>query len=127
MDRMLAHLRMIGALGKLKGVIIGRFTEMKKATEDGAPQLHDEAPNNIVLEWACGKDADVVEKKLPWPADRDAFTHQVPVVIVGRDVGVLAPRHVDATVLDLFNAFCSRCRCVLWDYLDLQISLRVIK
>ena len=35
-DRMLAHLRMIGGLGKLKGVIIGRFTEMKKATEDGA-------------------------------------------------------------------------------------------
>jgi muramoyltetrapeptide carboxypeptidase len=35
-DRMLAHLRMVGALGKLKGVIIGRFTEMKRGTEDGA-------------------------------------------------------------------------------------------
>jgi muramoyltetrapeptide carboxypeptidase len=35
-DRMLAHLRMIGALSRLKGVIVGRFTEMKRATEDGA-------------------------------------------------------------------------------------------
>ena len=34
-DRMLAHLRLIGALDKLKGVIVGRFTEMKRATEDG--------------------------------------------------------------------------------------------
>jgi muramoyltetrapeptide carboxypeptidase len=34
-DRMLAHLRLIGALDKLRGVIIGRFTEMKRATEDG--------------------------------------------------------------------------------------------
>jgi muramoyltetrapeptide carboxypeptidase len=35
-DRMLAHLRMIGALGRLKGVIVGRFTEMKRGTDDGA-------------------------------------------------------------------------------------------
>jgi muramoyltetrapeptide carboxypeptidase len=35
-DRMLAHLRMIGALRKLKGVIVGRFTEMKRGTDDGA-------------------------------------------------------------------------------------------
>lgn len=35
-DRMLAHLRLIGALGKLKGVIVGRFTEMKRGTDDGA-------------------------------------------------------------------------------------------
>jgi muramoyltetrapeptide carboxypeptidase len=35
-DRMLAHLRMIGALNKLKGIIIGRFTEMKRGTDDGA-------------------------------------------------------------------------------------------
>jgi muramoyltetrapeptide carboxypeptidase len=35
-DRMLAHLRMIGALGKLKGVVVGRFTEMKRGTDDGA-------------------------------------------------------------------------------------------
>ena len=36
MDRMLAHLRMIGALEKLNGVVVGRFTEMKKSTGDGA-------------------------------------------------------------------------------------------
>ena len=26
----------------------------KKATEAGAPQLHENAPNNIVMEWSCG-------------------------------------------------------------------------
>ena len=35
-DRMLAHLRMTGALGKVAGVLIGQFTEMKRSTEDGA-------------------------------------------------------------------------------------------
>ncbi len=35
-DRMLAHLRMTGALRKLAGVIIGQFTEMKRSTDDGA-------------------------------------------------------------------------------------------
>lgn len=35
-DRMLAHLRMTGALGKVAGVMIGQFTEMKRSTEDGA-------------------------------------------------------------------------------------------
>jgi muramoyltetrapeptide carboxypeptidase len=35
-DRMLAHLRMTGALAKVAGVIIGQFTEMKRSTEDGA-------------------------------------------------------------------------------------------
>jgi muramoyltetrapeptide carboxypeptidase len=35
-DRMLAHLRMTGALVKVAGVMIGQFTEMKRSTEDGA-------------------------------------------------------------------------------------------
>ncbi len=35
-DRMLAHLRSAGALGQLAGVIVGRFTEMKRETGDGA-------------------------------------------------------------------------------------------
>ncbi len=35
-DRMLAHLRMVGALAKLNGVVVGRFTEMKRGTDDGA-------------------------------------------------------------------------------------------
>ena len=35
-DRMLAHLRALGALGKLAGVIVGRFTEMRRETGDGA-------------------------------------------------------------------------------------------
>jgi muramoyltetrapeptide carboxypeptidase len=35
-DRMLAHLRMVGALGRLRGVAVGRFTELKRAMSDGA-------------------------------------------------------------------------------------------
>lgn len=35
-DRMLAHLRALGALGQLAGVIVGRFTEMRRETGDGA-------------------------------------------------------------------------------------------
>jgi muramoyltetrapeptide carboxypeptidase len=35
-DRMLAHLRMIGALDRLAGVLVGRFTELKRSTGDGA-------------------------------------------------------------------------------------------
>jgi carbon-monoxide dehydrogenase large subunit len=38
--------------------------DAKKATEAGAPQLHEEAPNNIVLEWQCGKDAATVDAAL---------------------------------------------------------------
>jgi len=35
-DRMLAQLRMIGALQRLAGVIIGQFTDLKRGTSDGA-------------------------------------------------------------------------------------------
>ena len=35
-DRMLAHLRLIGALRRLAGVVVGRFTEMKRSGGDGA-------------------------------------------------------------------------------------------
>lgn len=35
-DRMLAHLRMTGALDQVAGVIVGQFTEMKRGTGDGA-------------------------------------------------------------------------------------------
>jgi muramoyltetrapeptide carboxypeptidase len=35
-DRMLAHLRMVGALGRLRGVAIGRFTGLKRHMNDGA-------------------------------------------------------------------------------------------
>jgi carbon-monoxide dehydrogenase large subunit len=38
--------------------------DAKKATQPGAPQLHEEAPNNIVLEWQCGKDAATVDSAL---------------------------------------------------------------
>lgn len=36
LDRMLAHLRMVGAFDKLAGVVLGQFTEMKRGTGDGA-------------------------------------------------------------------------------------------
>ena len=35
-DRMLAHLRMIGALSRLAGVLVGRFTGLKRHINDGA-------------------------------------------------------------------------------------------
>jgi muramoyltetrapeptide carboxypeptidase len=35
-DRMLAHLRMAGALDRVAGVIVGQFTDMKRGTGDGA-------------------------------------------------------------------------------------------
>jgi muramoyltetrapeptide carboxypeptidase len=35
-DRMLAHLRMVGILGRLAGVAVGRFTELKRSISDGA-------------------------------------------------------------------------------------------
>ena len=28
--------------------------DAKKATEAGAPQLHENAPNNICMDWTCG-------------------------------------------------------------------------
>ncbi len=38
--------------------------DAKKATEPGAPQLHENAPNNIVLEWSCGKETAEVDAAL---------------------------------------------------------------
>jgi muramoyltetrapeptide carboxypeptidase len=35
-DRMLAHLRSIGALQRVAGIIVGQFTELKRGTDDGA-------------------------------------------------------------------------------------------
>jgi muramoyltetrapeptide carboxypeptidase len=47
-DRMLAHLRMIGALARLKGVIVGRFTEMKRGTDDGALGFDEVLETNLL-------------------------------------------------------------------------------
>ncbi len=35
-DRMLAHLRLIGALDRLSGIVVGRFTELERQIPDGA-------------------------------------------------------------------------------------------
>jgi carbon-monoxide dehydrogenase large subunit len=35
--------------------------DAKKATEPGAPQLHENAPNNIVFDWTCGDEAKTNE------------------------------------------------------------------
>ena len=40
-DRMLAHLRMIGALARLAGVLVGRFTGLKRHIGDGALGLDE--------------------------------------------------------------------------------------
>jgi carbon-monoxide dehydrogenase large subunit len=38
--------------------------DAKKATESGAPQLHENAPNNVVMQWQCGKSADEIDAAL---------------------------------------------------------------
>src|SRR3972149_6890624 len=43
--------------------------DAKKATEPGAPQLHENAPNNIVMDWSCG-DKDATEAALASSAVR---------------------------------------------------------
>jgi muramoyltetrapeptide carboxypeptidase len=35
-DRMLAHLRAVGALGRVRGVLVGRFTGLKRHMDDGS-------------------------------------------------------------------------------------------
>lgn len=40
-DRMLAHLRMAGALNELAGVAVGQFTDMRRATDDGGLGLDE--------------------------------------------------------------------------------------
>ena len=41
-DRLLAQLRMLGALAKVAGVIVGQFTEMKRGAGDGGALAFDE-------------------------------------------------------------------------------------
>ena len=40
--------------------VLPTVVDAYKATLDGAPQLHENAPNNIVMTWTCGKGADEV-------------------------------------------------------------------
>jgi muramoyltetrapeptide carboxypeptidase len=40
-DRMLAHLRLIGALDRLAGIVVGRFTELQRQIPDGALGLDE--------------------------------------------------------------------------------------
>jgi aerobic carbon-monoxide dehydrogenase large subunit len=40
--------------------VLPTVVDARAATEDGAPQLHENAPNNIVMHWTCGKGADEV-------------------------------------------------------------------
>lgn len=44
--------------------VLPSVVNAKAATEDGAPQLHENAPNNIVMTWTCGKSADEVSTAL---------------------------------------------------------------
>jgi aerobic carbon-monoxide dehydrogenase large subunit len=38
--------------------------DSREAVKAGAPQLHENAPNNIVMHWTCGTDAGVVDRAL---------------------------------------------------------------
>lgn len=39
-------------------------TDARDAVNDGAPQLHENAANNVVMHWTCGADAETVDKAL---------------------------------------------------------------
>ncbi|HEX5991855.1 MAG TPA: molybdopterin cofactor-binding domain-containing protein [Thermomicrobiales bacterium] len=38
--------------------------DSREAVKPGAPQLHENAPNNIVMHWTCGTDAETVDRAL---------------------------------------------------------------
>jgi carbon-monoxide dehydrogenase large subunit len=42
----------------------GIVVDSREAVKDGAPQLHENAPNNIVMHWTCGTDVETVDKAL---------------------------------------------------------------
>ena len=44
--------------------VLPTVVDARKATLDGAPQLHENAPNNIVMRWTCGKSAEEVDAAL---------------------------------------------------------------
>ncbi|MDF2757459.1 MAG: hypothetical protein K0S99_90 [Thermomicrobiales bacterium] len=38
--------------------------DSREAVKPGAPQLHENAPNNVVMHWTCGTDAETVDRAL---------------------------------------------------------------
>lgn len=48
------------------------IVDVEKATEAGAPQLHENAPSNVVMDWSCG-DAEATDRAL---ADADVRVEQ---------------------------------------------------
>jgi carbon-monoxide dehydrogenase large subunit len=44
--------------------ILPTVVDARKAAEDGAPQLHENAPNNVVMHWTCGKGEDEVRSAI---------------------------------------------------------------
>jgi len=43
---------------------LGTVVDAKKALEPGAPQLHENAPGNVVMNWTCGASADDTDEAL---------------------------------------------------------------
>jgi len=43
---------------------LGVVVDAKQATESDAPQLHENAPNNVAMNWSCGADAEAVDQAL---------------------------------------------------------------
>ncbi|MCB9077029.1 MAG: molybdopterin-dependent oxidoreductase [Anaerolineaceae bacterium] len=76
--------------------------DAKKATEPGAPQLHENAPNNICMEWSCGDEA-ATDKAL---AEADVVIKQslrnqrlIPTPMEPRGaIGIYSPVAEDYTV-----------------------------
>jgi muramoyltetrapeptide carboxypeptidase len=48
-DRLLAHLRMLGALDRIAGVIVGQFTDMRRGAGDGGALAFDEVLATYLL------------------------------------------------------------------------------
>lgn len=87
-DRMLAHLRMAGALARIRGVLVGRFTGLERHSDDGALGLGE------VLEHYFGPLGVPVAHGLPIGHIDDQWT--LPL-------GVRARFDADAGVLELLE------------------------
>lgn len=88
-DRMLAHLRMSGALRNLAGVAVGRFTEMKRATDDGGLGL------DVVLDTYFGPLGIPVAAGFPVGHIDDQWTLPIGVMAeldaTSHDLSILEP------------------------------------
>jgi carbon-monoxide dehydrogenase large subunit len=79
------------------------IVDAKRAAEEGAPQLHEEAPGNIVFEWSCGKEAGEVDEALDSSEIRTSLhlvnQRLIPTAIEPRgSIGLYEPTTGDYTL-----------------------------